>query len=318
MKNMKKFSLVLLLAFSTFVSFSIAEETDEKWEKHKSEKFHKLTEEERKVIADALPDAPTATAAKPRKVLLFYRCNGYIHSSIPWANAAVEEMATKTGAFTVEITDEYEVFTKENLANYDCVLLNNASHMEFPKPEQMNAFMDFVIEGKGLAGIHAAGDNFQRHPDCLALIGGEFGGHPWGSGGTWAFKLNDPAHPLNAAFEGKGFWFKDEIYQYKPESYVGTDTLRVLLSLDMTKDKVSSKIDDGPREVPVSWIRTAGEGRVFYTNLGHNESTYRDPAVMRHMLDGIQYAIGDLAADATATSKAPATKPALAPEEQPK
>jgi hypothetical protein len=106
-----------------------------------------------------------------------------------------------------------------------------------------------------------------------------------------------------------------EIYQYKPESYEGTDVLRLLVSLDMSKKEVSDRIDDGPREVPVSWIRTAGDGRVFYTNFGHREDTFRNPMILKHMLDGIQYALGDLEADGTATSKAAPKEPALAPRE---
>ena len=130
---------------------------------------------------------------------------------------------------------------------------------------------------------------------------------------NWAFKLDDPDHVLNKAFGGKGFWHSDEIYQYKPETYVGTKVLRVLVSLDMKQDEVSKIINDGPREVPVSWLRKAGDGRVFYTNFGHREDTFTKPAILKHMLDGIQYALGDLEADATPTAAVGPKQPALAP-----
>jgi hypothetical protein len=222
-------------------------------------------------------------------------------------------MGKKTGAFTVDLADTYDVFNSENLKKYDAILLNNTTHMQFPKVEQQNAFLDFVMNGKGLAGIHAASDNFGRHPECRAIVGGEFGGHPWNAGGTWAFKLDDPEHVLNKAFEGKGFWHTDEIYQYQPATYQGTKVLRVLVSLDMGQEEVSKLINDGPREVPVSWLRKAGEGRVFYTNFGHREDTFTKPVILKHMLDGIQYALGDLEADATPTDDAGQKKPALSP-----
>jgi type 1 glutamine amidotransferase len=82
----------------------------------------------------------------------------------------------------------------------------------------------------------------------------------------------------------------------------------------MSKDKVSKRINDGPREVPVSWVRKAGDGRVFYTNFGHNESTFQEPTILRHLIDGIQYALGDLEADAIPTSEIEPIEPALAPE----
>jgi uncharacterized protein len=309
MKVIVYLSLVFLLS----IGFAHAQEGNDPWIQKKASSFKPLTEAQKSAIEEAIPSEASAKPKKARRVLMFYRCEGFIHSSIPHGNFAVQAMARKTEAFEVDLADTYDVFTTENLAKYDCVLLNSTTGMVFPKPEQQNALLDFVASGKGLAGFHAASDNFGRHPDCRALVGGEFGGHPWNAGGTWAFKLDDPEHVLNQSFEGKGFWHSDEIYQYKPETYQGTKVLRVLVSLDMGQEEVSKLINDGPREVPVSWLREAGDGRVFYTNFGHREETYKHPAILRHMLDGIQYALGDLEADATPTAKAPEKKPALAP-----
>ncbi len=290
-----------------------ASDSDDAWAKKKSEIFKPLTDDTRQAIHEAVPEAPTAKPKQPRKVLVFYRCEGFVHASIPHANEAIKAMAEKTGAFDADFADTYDVFTKENLEQYDLVLLNNTTGMQFPKPSQQNALLDFVADGKGLAGIHAASDNFGDFPKCRALIGGQFGGHPWGAGGTWAFKLDDPDHVLNRAFDGKGFWHSDEIYQYQPDTYEGPQVLRLLVSLDMNQDEVSNRIQDGPREVPVSWLRKAGDGRVFYTNFGHRDETFRNPVMLRHMLDGFQYAIGDLPADATPTAEAGEKQPALAP-----
>ncbi len=76
--------------------------------------------------------------------------------------------------------------------------------------------------------------------------------------------------------------------------------------------RFSKAFAPGVREVPVSWLREHGAGRLFYTNLGHREETYANPSIMKHLLDGIQYALGDLEADATPTAKT-GEKPALAP-----
>lgn len=308
-----RYSLVMLAALATFQN-AAAQEASDPWTKKKVENFKPLTEPQKTAIETASPTTAAATPIKARRVLVFYRCEGFIHKSIPFANTAIEMMGKKTGAFTAELADTYDVFTAENLKKYDCILLNNTTGMQFTKPEQQNAFLDFIMSGKGLAGIHAASDNFGRHPECRAIVGGEFGGHPWNAGGTWAFKLDDPEHVLNKAFGGKGFWHKDEIYQYKPETYEGTKALHVLVSLDMKQKAVSELIQDGPREVPVSWLRKAGEGRVFYTNFGHNEDTFSKPAIVKHILDGIQYALGDLQADATPTAAAAEKQPALSPE----
>ncbi|MEM7603242.1 MAG: ThuA domain-containing protein, partial [Verrucomicrobiota bacterium] len=83
---------------------------------------------------------------------------------------------------------------------------------------------------------------------------------------------------------------------------------RVLLSLDMSKpqnaepfktEKWKEATDDPTQlDVPVSWCREIGNGRLFYTNLGHNDMTFADTMVLQHMLDGIQYALGDIEASA--------------------
>ena len=303
----------LLLAAFLVPPVAAQDDPPKSWEARKAERFRAITEQERQAIAEAVPEQATAKPRSDRRILVFYRCEGFIHTSIPHGNLAVQEMARKTGAFTVDLADTYDVFNRENLAKYDCILLNNTSHMQFPEPSQLNAFLDFIAGGKGLVGFHAASDNFGRHPEARAIVGGQFAGHPWNAGGTWAFKLDDPKHILNRAFDGKGFWYQDEIYQYDPKTYVGPKALRVLVSLDMNQEAVSGRIDDGPREVPVSWVRKAGDGRVFYTNFGHREETFRNHVMLRHMLDGIQYALGDLEAEATPTSESPATPVALAP-----
>jgi uncharacterized protein len=309
----------LLVVCGATVQPSIAQDG---WEQRKAERLQPVTDSQQMSIVEAVPEQASAKASSPRRVLVFYRCEGFIHTSIPHGNFATQQMGRRTGAFQVDLADTYDVFTAENLAQYDAIVLNNTTHLKFPEPAQEKALLEFVSSGKGLVGYHAATDNFYAHPEAAAMMGGQFNGHPWNAGGTWAYKLDDPEHTLNSAFAAQGFWHQDEIYQYRPDTYQGPEVLRLLVSLDMTKQAVVDPIKDdstkggyepGPREVPVSWVRKYGEGRVFVTNLGHREETFWQPAVLRHMLDGIQFAVGDLDADATPTAQASAKDPALAP-----
>ncbi len=284
------------------------------WPEAKAARFKgKPTDDEKTRINEAIPKSATKTPLKERRVLMIDRCEGFVHSSIPHGNYAVEGMA-KTGAYTVDLIEDYSGFTKENLAKYDAILFNNTTHLK-PDANAQAAILEFVKSGKGIVGIHAAGDNFKSWEDGVRMIGGDFNGHPWGGGGNWAFKLDDPEHPLNAAFKKEGFWHSNEIYWYRPENFQGRERLRVLLSLDMSKEANQKAVNDGDLkkagtedrtkiDVPVSWIQTLGEGRVFYTNLGHREDTFWNPAVLQHILDGIQYALGDFPADATPSKAA--------------
>ena len=130
------------------------------------------------------------------------------------------------------------------------------------------------------------------------MMGGIFAGHHWRSGqGEWAVKNEDPDHPLNAAFGGKGFKIADEIYMY---TNFQKDSVRVLLSLDFSDPKTAS-VKREQSYVPVSWIRKWGKGRVFYCSLGHDNHVFWNPAVLKHYLAGIQFALGDLPVDTTPT-----------------
>jgi type 1 glutamine amidotransferase len=274
------------------------------------EKLRDLKADELQKIRSAVPDKPTVRPAKPRKILVFWRCEGFFHSSIPVVNEALKIMGQKTGAYEVAVcTDDYSVFTSEKLRQFDAICFNNTTHLKFhpqETPERCKALMDFVKGGKGIVGVHAATDNFYNWPkgkgwsEASEMMGGKFTGHPWGSGGTWAFKIDDPAHPLMAAFEGKGFKISDEIYRTDPPLY-SRSKQRVLMSLDMSDPttKNARGVRPSDDDTGITWIKTWGKGRMFYCSLGHNNHIFWNPTILQHYLDGIQFALGDYKVDTT-------------------
>jgi type 1 glutamine amidotransferase len=259
------------------------------------------------VVAGLIGDRLTAKPARARRILVFWRCESFVHrDSIPLGNKAFEIAAQKTGAFAVDFSNAYEALKPENLAKYDALVLNNTTSLKTEIPE--NAFLepallDFVRSGKGLAVIHGGADNFQKAEACAQMVGGRFWGHPWGAGGTWAFNLEEPdhaccAHSLKAL--GASYKLGDEIYQQKSPFY-NRAKLRVLLSLDLddpaTAGAKGQQRDD--KDYAVSWVRPFGKGRVFYTSYGHDQRAWMKKETLQHILDGVQYAIGDLKADDT-------------------
>jgi len=168
------------------------------------------------------------------------------------------------------------------------------------------ALLEFVRGGKGLIGCHAATDCYYGWKDYGDMIGGYFSGHPYS---RIEVKNDDPDHPINAAFDKKGFSITDEIYVFGPRGKDGQtysrEKQRVLLSVDVpaTKakdpkwDEKAGKRDDA--DYAISWVKTYGEGRVFYCSFGHQDHIWSNPAILRHYLDGIQWALGDLKGDAS-------------------
>jgi hypothetical protein len=174
-----------------------------------------------------------------------------------------------------------------------------------------NPLLEFVKSGKGLAGAHAATDCYYGWPEYGEMIGGYFSGHPYSK---HVAKIDDPASPLTAAFGGKPFPYSDEMYCFAPKGKTkdgkevqpySREKVRVLLSIDVpaTKEKDpkwNEKV--GGREdadYAISWVRSYGDGRVFYCSYGHNDFTWWNPTILKHFLDGIQFALGDLKADTT-------------------
>jgi len=270
-----------------------------------------LPRQELDKITDAAPETATKKPAKSRKLLVFWRCNGFFHGSIPRGNAALEILGKKTGAYETVVSDDMAMFTPDVLGEFDAVMFNNTTRLN-PDEKQRAALMDFIKGGKGICGIHAATDNFYDWPEGAEMMGGLFAGHPWGGGGTWAVKIDEPEHPLNKGFAGRGFLIKDEIYKMK-DPY-SRERLRILVSLDMSKSRNKKGREDDDNAI--AWIREFGDGRVFYCSLGHNNEIFWTPPILQHYLDGVQYAMGDLKADATPSAKLDKRpEPALCPEE---
>jgi len=175
-----------------------------------------------------------------------------------------------------------KAFSAESLAQFDGVIFASTTG-DLPLPD-VDAFLNWIKSGKAFIGMHAATDTLKKSDAYVEMIGGHFAGHPWNAGGEHAFVVHDPSHPV-ASMLGERFRWKDEIYQYdlryKPEN------LRVLVSIDMPASTPKE-----PWHVPVAWVREYGKGRVFNTNFGHNDATWKEPRFQKHMEQGIAWALG--------------------------
>lgn len=262
--------------------------------------FPALPPEAVAAIGAALPAKAPRAPKQPRHILVFYRTEAFVHGCIPYANEALVQMGKKTGAFTVELSDDMAMFEPANLKRFDAILFNNSTRLEFSDPKHRAALFDRLKAGAGFIAIHAGADNFNTWPEARELLGAGYRGHPWVSSETVAVKLDEPSHPALAAFGGQGFWVRDEIYQIVAP-YDRTKQ-RVLLSLDMSKpqnQRQPGQVVRTDNDFPISWIKRTPEGtRVFYCSLGHNPDIYSTPQILAHYLAGIQYALGDFEMDA--------------------
>jgi type 1 glutamine amidotransferase len=117
----------------------------------------------------ALPDKAPAKPKQPRKVLVLAKAAGFVHSCIPLAAKTVEALGAKTGAWSATVTYDPAAITAENLKQYDLLFLDNTTGAFLDDPNdpaataaRKKALLEFVRSGKGLAGIHAAGDSYHE------------------------------------------------------------------------------------------------------------------------------------------------------------
>ena len=179
-------------------------------------------------------------------------------------------------------------FSAESLAAFDGLVFASTTG-NLPIPD-IDALLGWIKAGKAFIGFHAASDTLKSSDAYVEMIGGHFAGHPWNAGGEHGFVVHDTRHPAAAMFPERFRW-KDEIYQYDPR--YRPDNLRVLLSIDM-----AASTPKEPWHVPVAWVREYGQGKVFYSNFGHNEATWREPMFRRHFQEGIAWALGRTAGTA--------------------
>jgi type 1 glutamine amidotransferase len=293
MKNFLLFSLILICTTWSLAQISV---------------------EEHQKIETAVPKKPFVQPVKPRKLLVInlHMRDGQIingHNSIPYSNLALDLMGKATGAFEPVFSNDTLMFTAENLEQFDAICFNNTAGVLFKSPKLRANLLNFVSQGKGFVGIHAAGATFvqwpkyDQWPAFGEMLGGyENGGHPWKPYEWITLRVEEPDHPLTSMFKDKFFPVSDEVFQFQ-EPY-SRDKLRVLLVIDPDKTDMNESRRILPqrladKDLAISWIHEYGKGRVFYSCLGHNAHIFWDPVILEHFLAGIQYALGDLPASAT-------------------
>jgi type 1 glutamine amidotransferase len=272
------------------------------------------------------PSMVTA-ADSPKKLLVVTTTAGFRHSSIPTAEKVLTQLAEKTQEFTVEFIRQPEgkpaapkaapseealaafreadarwneqlkqalmKLSPDSLKNYDGVIFANTTG-DLPIPDK-EGFLDWLRSGKAFIGMHAASDTFPKWPEYIDMVGAHFLRHGPQVGVECC--IQDTTHPSTAHL-GK-LWpvAQEEIYLFK--NYDSSRVKELLILEKHPNDKT-------PGRFPVAWTREFGQGKVFYTSLGHREDIWdADPTIpdrknsvevskdyQTHILGGIRWALG--------------------------
>jgi type 1 glutamine amidotransferase len=174
-----------------------------------------------------------------------------------------------------------------DLSGYDAVLdyLTDSSLTE----AQRAGLISFVSDGGGYVGIHCASDltsteadnpddvidfHDEPFPELRDLIGGHFITHP--KQAALDIHVIDHHHPVTAAMDDLTVW--DEPYVVEAD-----DDVRVLARMDHPEHA----------DMPVVWVKEYGDGRVFYSSLGHGTPSLTHEGVQRLVREGTRWAARD-------------------------
>ena len=261
---------------------------------------------------DAYGPAFDAGGAGPLQILLYTYSTGYRHASIPDGINAIRVLGATNG-FGVDVKGSMQnalgsycanqptatdvaYFTAENLARYAAVVfLSTTTAPGSPILDDAGkaAFEAYLRAGGGFVGIHAATDAEYAWAFYHDLLGATFLAH--GPPVTATLRIEDATHPAASALPDPWSRF-DEWYDFTQNP---RPTTHVLIHLDET---TYPNNPDPMGDHPIAWCKTVGVGRSFYTGLGHTAEAYGDAVVRRHLLGGILYAAGAIAADCSPPS----------------
>lgn len=216
------------------------------------------------------------------KVLVFSKTMGFKHASIPTGIAAIQKLGKENG-FEVDTTKNAELFNEDNLKQYSAVVFLSTT-MNVLDAKQEAAFERYIQSGGGYAGIHAAADTEYDWGWYTKLAGAQFQSHPSGTPEA-DFIIKDKNFIATKFFTDSVWHRADEIYNYKKISPE--------VNVVMTVDESSYEGGTNGDYHPFAWYHQYDGGRAFYTGAGHTDESYSDGQFLKHILGGIEYAIGE-------------------------
>ncbi len=146
--------------------------------------------------------------------------------------------------------------------------------------EQEKGLLSAIKSGVGIAGWHGGmGDSFRNNTDYQWMVGGQWVSHP---DGITDYEVNiiDHQDPITAGIPD----FKLHSEQY----YMHVDPSNQVLATTVFHSTIAPWIEGVV--MPVVWKRMWGQGRVFYSSLGHVAKDFDVPEAREIQTRGMVWA----------------------------
>lgn len=141
-----------------------------------------------------------------------------------------------------------------------------------------------VGAGAGLAGCHGGMcDSFRQDTEWQFMTGGQWVSHPGGDGVEYTVNIVAKSNPIVAGLAD--FPVKSEHY------YLHVDPAVEVLATTRFPEITYYHMSNKPVDMPAVWTKMWGNGRVFYTSLGHVDNVFdNSPSAQEIMRRGMLWA----------------------------
>ena len=226
------------------------------------------------LVAFTLLGISVTTVSAKELNLLFLGDNGHHQPSRRFEELAP---ALLERGITLRYTDRMQDIDPETLSQFDgLVLYANIDRIE---DAQAKALLNYIAEGHGFIPLHCATYCWRNNKEIVALMGAQFQRH---GGQVFTTEIARPKHPIMQGYNSFTSW--DETYIH----HLHNEKNRTVLEYRVQGDQAAGK-----KREPWTWIKTHGQGRVFYTAWGHDQRTFKNPGFHNLVERGIRWACGD-------------------------
>ena len=194
---------------------------------------------------------------------------------------------TTGNGFIVDVTTSLDSYSPEELQKYDVLISANAATQG---PEERTLFEDYMENGGGWIGFHAAAynDRNTRWPWFLEFIGGGvFKCNNWPPQPALV-RLETRRHPVTKNLPKEFVIPASEFYQWSPEPKSDKD-IKVLASLSDRNYPIGLKDIVYGGEWPLVW--TNRNYRMIYLNMGHGDESYIDAVQQLLFINALRWIV---------------------------
>lgn len=152
--------------------------------------------------------------------------------------------------------------------------------MDTITPEQEKGLLNAVKNGAGIAGWHGCmADSFRNSTEYQFMVGGQWVAHP-GNIIDYDVHITKTDDPITTGLH--------DFHMHSEQYYMHTDPLNEVLATTTFSDEYAPWI--AGCVMPVVWKKRWGQGRVFYSSLGHVRRDFDVPEALEIMKRGILWA----------------------------